>query len=222
MEQIYNNLATPPPSLTENRVTIRLDGALRPFGPVIDVVADTPIAAIAAVASMIDGFASHLRRGRYLLSDDNNQPVCGADLIRPVTSAWFQLAPESSGSGKGRGKAVLGLTLLGLSFIPGVQQGLTGSFTTLGQHIGGTQTATAFGQFGSQLLGRSGALLLLAGAADMIAPQDQTIAGQLRSSSITPPAVSGQGAAMPLIYGETIIHHPIIISSGLSIETETH
>jgi hypothetical protein len=56
----------------------------------------------------------------------------------------------------------------------------------------------------------------------MLAPQDHAIAGQLRSSSITPPAVTGQGAAMPLVYGQTIIHHPIIISSGLSIETETH
>ncbi|MDC1115263.1 hypothetical protein OAT37_00765 [Alphaproteobacteria bacterium] len=223
METIYNNVVASP----RNRITVHLHGALSQFGAAIDVIADTPIAAIAAVASLIDGFASHLRQGQYVVSDAHDQLICGADLIRPFKLVSdgvlsMRITPEATGSANGRGKAVLGLTLLGLSFIPGVQQGLTASFSALGQNIGGAQTATAFGQFGSQLLGRSGALLLLGGAADMLAPQDHTIAGQLRSSSITPPAVTGQGAAMPLVYGQTIIHHPIIISSGLSIETETH
>lgn len=217
METLHNDMVTPP----TDRLTVALDGRLKQFGTAIEVAAKTPIAAISAVANMVDGFAIHLRQGRYQLTDANDQQISGADLIKPSPTRLIRLSPELSGSAQGRGKAVLGLTLLGLSFIPGVQQGLAGGFTAVGQQIGGAQTAAAFGQFGSQLLGRTGALLLLAGAAEILSPQDHAIAGQLKSSSITPPNVTGQGAAMPLAYGEAVIHHPIIISSGLSIETET-
>lgn len=217
MEAVYNNLATAP----KNRLTVQLNGALSQFGNRIEVMASTPISAISAVASLIDEFAGYLRKGRYLLTDADNQQICGPDLIRPVATSLIKLTPEPTGSARGRGKALLGLTLLGLSYIPGVQQGVAAGFSSLGQNLGGAQASAALGQFGNQLLGRSGALLLLAGAAEMLSPQDNTITGRLRSSSITPPVVTGQGAAMPMVYGKTIIHHPIIISSGLSIETET-
>ena len=217
MEQIYHHMATP----QERDITLQFQGNLQRFGHGISVVAATPMAAISAASVLIDGFGAVLRRGRYMLYDDAGRAIKGADLARPCASPRLILTPEYSGGNRGKGKALLGLTLLGLSFVPGASQGLSQSFTSLGQSLGGAKAGAAFGSFGGQLLGRSGALLLLAGAAEMLAPQDQGTAGRLPSHSLAPPQVTGQGAPMPLAYGTITIHRPTIISSGLSIETET-
>jgi predicted phage tail protein len=219
MEKVHHNMVA---SSTRD-ITVKLEGELRQFGDDFVVVAATPIAAISAVSALVDGFSSVLRRGRYLLHDGKGKPVLGAALIQPWSDSnpALVLTPEYAGSANGKGKALLGLTLLGLSFVPGASQGLTQGFTSFGQSLGGAEVGAAFGRFGGQLLGRSGALLMLSGAAEMLSPQDHAIAGRLPSRGLAPPQVAGQGAAMPLVYGRATVHHPIIISSGLSIETET-
>jgi predicted phage tail protein len=217
MEQVHHNMVAPSPC----DITIRLEGELQQFGNRFTVFAATPIAAISALSALLDGFALMLRRGRYELHDGQGKPVRGSALIQPLADPDLVLTPEYSGSANGKGKALLGLTLLGLSFVPGASQGLSQGFSSFGQSLGGAEVGAAFGRFGGQLLGRSGALLMLSGAAEMLSPQDHAIAGRLPSRGLAPPQVAGQGAAIPLVYGRATVHHPIIISSGLSIETET-
>ena len=205
------------------KVRVDLTGALAEFGDQCQVMAATPAAAISAVATMQPAIATALRRGRYYLYDattPDTPPLMASVLASPLTTQHLRLVPEIAGANRGRGKALLGLTLLGLSFVPGVNQAVGSGFARVGQSLGSDALATTLGEFGSQLLGRSGALLMLSGAVEMLAPQDRNEAGNLTSASLTPPRVTGQGAAIPLVYGETTIQQPIIISSGLHIESE--
>ena len=223
MAQIHNTMATAPfrpDALTTKRVRVELGGALSRFAAACEVMAATPAAAVSAVATLLPEVGTALRRGRYYLYA-GDRVVEAAALASPLTSVELCLVPDVAGSGKGRGKALLGLTLLGLSFVPGVNQAIGSGFATAGQSFGASSaTSAALGQFGSQLLGRTGALLMLAGAADMLVPQHRSEAGALTSAAITPPSVVGQGAAIPLVYGKTIVDQPIIISSGLTVDSE--
>ena len=204
-------------------IPVRVDllGRLAECGDHCQVMAATPAAAMSAAASIMPNLGVALRRGRYYLyAAGSDTPLAASVLASPLTTSHLRIVPEIAGAARGRGKALLGLTLLGLSFVPGVNQAIGSGFASVGQAVGGSGAASALGQFGSQLLGRSGALLMLAGATEMLAPQDRGEAGALTSASLTPPAVTGPGAAIPLVYGETIIHQPIIISSGLSVDSE--
>ena len=233
MAEIHHHLATPPKPLTASQVKpvcVKLQGRLAEFAHneagVCHVMAATPTAAVSAVASLLPKVATALRHGRYYLyAEAGGRPkmLSAAVLASPLPEdiSTLTLIPEVAGSGRGRGKALLGLTLLGLSFIPGVNHAIGSGFASVGQSFGANATTTAaLGQFGSQLLGRTGALLMLAGATEMLAPQHRSEAGALTSAALTPPSVVGQGAAIPLVYGKTIVDQPIIISSGLSVETE--
>lgn len=215
MAEIHHHVATP------RTCEVRLSGSLSRFGTTFKVMAATPVGAVSAVCALCEGLSGALRRGRYFLVDESSPEkptLSGAALARPLACDRLLLVPELSGGSRGRGKALIGLTLLGLSFVPGANQAVSGGFTSFGQSVGGAETAAAFGRFGSQLLGRSGALLMLAGAAEMTSPQHHVNTGTLRSSSLSPPAAAGQGAAIPLVYGQAVVHHPTVISSGLSIE----
>ena len=164
-----------------------------------------------------------LRQGRFELRAGQAQistttPVSAEQLIAPIKASHLHLWPAPSGASRGRGKAVLGLTLLGLSFVPGVNAGIAQSFAGVGQSIGGSAAAASFQQFGSQLLGRAGSLLLLSGLSEAISPQVASPAGAVPSASLPAPQIAGQGAAVPMIYGHVRVTQPVVISSGLDVD----
>ena len=224
MEQIHPNMATLPSVTNEPQaIKIFLHGKLRAFAPSITLIARDAVQALSGIASQHEGFAKTLRCGRYTLiagSLARGKALTGADLIRPLPANKLHLVPAVRGAGKGRGKAVLGLTLLGLSFVPGANAAIGGAFSSVGAGVGTAATEASFQQFGSQLLGRAGGLLLLAGAAEMLSPQVSQPAGSLPSSAQATPETSGQGAPIPLVYGNARIVAPIVISSGLDVENQ--
>ncbi|XDZ66206.1 hypothetical protein AB8880_02095 [Alphaproteobacteria bacterium LSUCC0684] len=186
-------------------------------------MAKDPLQAVAGIAAQCPGFAETLRIGRFHLRTENKRHgklLAGAALLAPLECRDLHLVPVVAGSARGRGKAVLGLTLLGLSFIPGANGFMGSAFGQVGQSLISPQAGTAFQHFGSALLGRAGGLLMLSGAAEMLSPQASSPAGVLPSAAISVPDVSGQGAPIPLVYGNARLTRPVVISSGLSVITE--
>lgn len=219
-------------------IKLHLHGDLRRFGTFFELVIARPIEAISALSAQIDGFDTALRNGRYHLWTGDSDPQSnngqsnnqgdGAsnrllntiNLYEPVGHSSLHLAPVIGGSGKGDGKMLLGLTLLGLSFVPGVQAGIAGAFGQAGNAVGGAKAGELAGMFGSRLLGGAATWLILSGASDALAPQPRHPAGQTQSAAIGASAPVGEGAPIPLVYGKVRITAPPIVSAGLRVQTE--
>jgi predicted phage tail protein len=129
----------------------------------------------------------------------------------------LHLSPIRAGRGRGEGKMLLGLTLLGLSFVPGVQSGLAGGLSGIGEGIAGAGGAELGGLLGSRLLGGAGAWLMLSGASEALAPQARRPAGA-PSTAVAPQTPTGEGAAIPLVYGTARVEAPPVVSAGLSVK----
>jgi len=200
-------------------ITLHLHGALAKFGPRLRFRLDRPRAVIAAAAVQRPGLEVALRRGRFSLAiGAGRQPLAGDQLDDVLADMReLHLAPLRVGSGRGEGKMLLGLTLLGLSFVPGVQSGLVSGLSGLGEGLAGAGGAEIGGFLGSRLLGGAGAWLLLSGASEALAPQARRPAGAA-SSSVAPQAPTGEGAAIPLVYGTARLEAPPVVSAGLTVK----
>ena len=192
---------------------LHLHGALAGFGPRLGFRLDRPREIVAAAAAQSDGLEAALRRGRFILAAGGQRRRLGGDEIDlPLAEREIHLMPHRGGSGRGEGKMLLGLTLLGLSFVPGVQAGIGNGLAAAG--IGGGEAA---GLLGGRLLGGAGAWLLLSGASEALAPQTQRQPA-LASTEVSPPPPHGEGAAIPLAYGTVRIISPPVVSAGLSVK----
>ena len=199
-------------------VTITPHGRLAEVAEAITVEAHDAMQAVTALVRNFPKAEMILRQGKFRLNAEGMGDLSGSALMMPITADRLDLIPQISGGAKGRGKAILGLTLIGLSFVPGVNAGIGQGFAAAGGAIG-PSAATAFQSFGTSLLGRAGGLLLLSGLAEMNAPQVASPAGQLPSASLPVPNVDGQGAAIPLAYGEARVVQPVLISSAFHVDT---
>lgn len=210
--------------------TLHLHGALRRFGPKLDFRLETPQvtprakpratpqAIVGAAASQLPGLAAILRRGRFeLTAGPARRPIGGAMIDLAFAEADLHLSPVRGGAARGEGKMLLGLTLLGLSFVPGVQAGITSGLSGFGEGLAGAAGAEFGGMLGSRLLGGTGALLLLSGASEALSPQARHQAGQA-STGMSPGEPTGEGAAIPLVYGTVRLAAPPVVSAGLSVE----
>lgn len=203
--------------------TIYLHGALAQFGRLFKLHIDSPHEAISALENQCDGFAAAIRQGRFSIATglaDRLTPLDGANMFAPFAEPDLHIWPEIAGHGKGDGKMLLGLTLLGLSFIPGVQAGIGSQFSRLGTTLGGAGVGEAAGFFGSKLLGGAATWLILSSASDSLAPQIHAPAGTVESDVIAASASSAEGTPIPLIYGMVRVTQPPVISAGLSVAIE--
>ena len=189
-----------------------LHGALADFGPCFGLRLDRPREIVAAAAAQSEGLETALRRGRFVLAAGPGwRRLGGEEIDRPLAERELHLMPHRGGSGRGEGKMLLGLTLLGLSFVPGVQAGLGSGLAELGAGEAGSL-------LGSRLLGGAGAWLLMSGASEALAPQVQRPPALAASSDVAPPVPSGEGAAIPLAYGTVRVVAPPVVSAGLSVQ----
>ena len=199
-------------------VTLHLHGALSNCGPSMAFRLDRPSAIIAAAAAQCRPLESALRRGSFVLvAGATGKAIGGGELDRPVAVDERHLMPARHGAARGEGKMLLGLTLLGLSFVPGVQAGITGGLSALGEGLAGAGGAEFGGMLGSRLLGGAAAWLILSGASDALSPQVRRPAGDA-STGVAPSAPTGEGAAIPLVYGTVRMTAPPIVSAGLSVQ----
>ncbi|MCE2517635.1 MAG: hypothetical protein J4F41_07360 [Alphaproteobacteria bacterium] len=212
MAEIYRRLG----AASAPRVTIIPHGRLAELSPPLTIAAHDVVQAITGFVLQVKGANAVLRHGRFMVKA-GGRVLTGDDLVAPLASPRLHLIPVPDGAARGRGKAVLGLTLLGLSFVPGVNAGVGAAFGNAGQAFGAT-AAASFQQFGTQVLGRAGALVLLSGLAEVVSPQAAAPAGELPSASLSLPSISGQGAAIPLVYGQARISQPVVVSSGITVD----
>lgn len=200
------------------QVTLYFHGALARHGPRMAFRLDSPSAIIAAAVAQRPRLESALRRGSFVLGAGAARRVIGGgELDRPIAETELHLMPARAGAARGEGKMLLGLTLLGLSFVPGVQAGITGGLSSLGEGIAGAGGADIGGMLGSRLLGGAAAWLILSGASEALSPQVRRPAGDA-STGVAPSEPTGEGAAIPLVYGTVRMTAPPIVSAGLSVQ----
>ena len=109
--------------------------------------------------------------------------------------------------GANSGKAVFGLTLLGLSFVPG-------GAVAAQANAGISQNITR------HLIGSAASFALQHAVAEQVSPQHYSSAGTEVSSQVQAPSGSAQGGVVPLIYGQVLLEALPVISSSLIVETQ--
>ena len=178
-----------------------------------------PADMVQALAAQHPRFQQMMVRGRYhLVAGPLSRPISlsGPSLYAPCRARTYHLYPAIAGAVKGRGKLVLGLTLLGLSFVPGVSASL-GQFGT--SATGSAQFGASFASIGNQLLARTGQYLMAQGALKSISPPRFAQTDHQPASLAALASSQQEGLTIPLIYGEVRVEAPLFIETGLHIET---
>ena len=178
-------------------------------------------AAITALCAQRHNLASDLANTRLKLiagDRDTGTPLNGIACFQPLTAKKLHVEPVITGAGKQDGKMVLGLTLIGLSFIPGLNGAIASQFANIGAHAG-PQLASASGFLGQHILGSAGIFLMQSALSAPLPPYRPSPAGIDPPGDITAPTSQSEGAPIPLIYGQVTITNPPIISSTLIVET---
>jgi len=187
------------------------DDSLSP--PMAEIGFDVPTIAnaIHGLASQHDSFYRQLAGAQISLVDlDRPQPegVLGlADLCVPRQYGRIALTHVIAGRARNQGKMILGLSLLGLSFLPGAPLASAGS--------AGAQASLA-----RQLVGSAASFVLQNALSEQLSPQQYSPAGQNPSDIVQAPTGSRQGAIVPLVYGQVRLSDLPIISSSLTIDTQ--
>lgn len=188
-----------------NLVTVKFMGELGElFGTEHQLDVVTPVDVIRAIGIQNDDFIRYLNESSEkgivyrLYTMDYPEGLGDDDLDYPIKDELV-IIPTIQGEGGGFGKVVLGATLIGAAF-------LTGGVSLLGLAVSGST------------MGLLGAALILSGVSQMLAPDPQKEKTKKeRESKIIGNAgdVSAQGRSVPLLYGETMVTDPYIISSGI-------
>lgn len=206
-----------------NSITIFLHGSLRRFTPRAVLQAGSAQQALHGLCMQIPEFETTLsqlqiklisgpkRTGRYLN---------GAACFAPLTHRHLHVLPVVRGHGRDSGKIALGMTLVGLSFVPGLSGSIAARFAQTGTRFGGEPLGQLGHFLGSQLLGGAGAYLMQAGLSEQLGSQQKSPAGQNPSALISSPSSTAEGQPIPLIYGQVRVTAPPVISSSLIVETE--
>ena len=203
--------------MEERFVTVKLLGELgRKFGREYRFLVRNPRDVISALSRQVDGFKEYL-----CMAHENN---VGFKLITKepegidyehVTMSCDRLviAPMIAGSGGATGKILLGVALVGLSFV---------SFGA-GTVAAGMGAAFAGGSAGivSTAIFGIGLSMIATGIGAMLTPQVKTPSGDSgkkesfmfdRAAELTT-----QGFPVPLVYGEYLAGAPLVISSAIGI-----
>lgn len=193
--------------------TIRLSGVLgRKFGRIHRLAVDTPAEAIRALCTTKPGFRAELETpGNCYRVLVGKEPVTDAERelhMQHSPAADYTFAPTVQGSKNALGQILVGVALIGLSFIPGVNV-LAG-----GAAIGGWGAAIAGMAF------NVGVALVIGGVAQMLTPMPKS--GNSDRPENKPNTqfngavnTQAQGNPVPLAYGE-LITGSAVVSAGLS------
>jgi len=204
-------------------IKVFLHGPLRLFSGPITLQAGSAQQAIHGICVQLPDLAEKISEMRLkLISGSRKKGVLlnGTACFAPLAHRHLHLVPVVSGRGRDRGKIALGMTLVGLSFVPGLSGGIAARFAEAGTQFGGAQLGQLGHFLGGQLLGSAGAFMMQAGLSEQLGAQQKSPAGSNPSELINSPTSTPEGQAIPLIYGQVRLKSPAIISSSLMVETE--
>ena len=203
--------------MEERFVTVKLLGELgRKFGREYRFLVRNPRDIISALSRQVDGFKEYL-----CTAHENNvgfklvtkEPE-GIDYEHVTMSCdRLVIAPMIAGSGGGAGKILLGVALVGLSFVSfgagTVAAGMGAAFA------GGSAGIVSTAMFGI------GLSMIASGIGAMLTPQVKAPKGDTskkesfmfdRAAELTT-----QGFPVPLIYGEYLAGAPLVVSSAIGL-----
>ena len=133
------------------------------------------------------------------------------ELTHPIGQSDLHFVPVITGAGGNTGKILLGATLIGASFIPGLQTAFIGTFGLTSP----IQLSTISGTVGGLLAlqGVSNMLFPLPEMPDISNEQDPRISFSFSGIQNT----SRAGTPVPVVYGE-IFTGSVVISAGVDTE----
>ena len=200
---------------------VRLYGTLAKFVGERVLEADINSAAEAVRFLLVNfpGVEKHMSVRYYMVSADNLELV-EEELHYPIGGSDIQVIPVVGGAGRGAGKIILGVALIGIAIATG------GAGFGLGGSVGfGTLSGATFWTNAAAFGGNLGIALVLGGVADAITPIPKT------PESVQDPQntfsfsgiqnVSRAGVAVPVLYGQ-VLTGSVVISAGIdTVQVET-
>jgi predicted phage tail protein len=207
--------------------TVHLHGALRKrYGKSFELDVASAQEAAQALGYMVPGFQRDIVDGtfRVIVGPKKTGYHLGPEEVRLNLgkAETIHVVPVVRGSKRsGVGKIILGIALIGLAFVPGVNMVVAGVATSAATAMGATATAASL--FGSTLLFKAGAMLALGGVAQALAGTPKMNYGSIdrdRQQSFIfngPVNTSAQGGVVPVVIGRMMVGS-IVISGGISPE----
>jgi len=187
-----------------SKLSLYLHGRLKTFGGPYQVFACHAAEAISALSQQIAGFEATIAKGKYQLISGaykSGKILKGLDCYQPLQAKNLHIVPIIAGAASRQQQALLGLSLLGLSFVPGLS-GVAGA------------------RAGSQLLGQAGGVLMLRALQSASFGTSRHSAQSVQSDIISAPSNVSEGKTVPLLYGRRFVQSPPIIFSSLTVEIE--
>ncbi|NJL06971.1 MAG: tail assembly protein [Methylacidiphilales bacterium] len=193
---------------------VYLHGALgERFGRCVSIDVDTPIDAVRALSYLLPGFRQAIRDGHYriirgakrvanALAQDQLSMVLGR-------AKNLHIVPVAAGrGGRGVGKVLAGIALVGLAFVAPMALGVGMSASAIG--VSGFMT---FGQIAG-----IGIAMTVGGVAQMLTkpvPTDSVSSSTSQSYMFSGGLnVTTQGGPVPVVYGEFTVGS-VLVSAGL-------
>lgn len=193
---------------------------------------NTPSEAIRALCHMVPNFNTEIRKGYYrvvrgpLIKKSKDGIDLDKLLLGMGKHTELHIIPVPLAAKKGGfGKIILGVAMIGLSFVPGLQGTLSFGLSGLGPGTFGPAgpVASILGKAAVSGIRSLGTSLLFSGASSLLTPQvkNNYQTGQVdqRASFLFDGAVNvaEQGGPIPIVYG-TYRVGSVVVGSGLDVE----
>lgn len=177
-----------------------------------DLAIDSPIEAIRALCALVPNFKEEFQKGSYFiyLGNADNKFNLDEETVKIKSNLPINIVPEvAGGKEKGLGKVLLGIAMIGVAFIPGLNAAVFGSLAGFAGSAGASiGTITAIANVSAATTFMAGLSMALGGAAQMMAPK----VGASKESNLfngVPDSVT-EGTPVPIVYGEYLaIGYPV-------------
>lgn len=191
--------------MNQRLVDVRLYGHLRKFGKVFRLAVLTPAEGVRALCCILPGFRQHVAdNGSYRVVVGKHPVMEDKELGYPVGPQSISIVPVVAGAAKGLGKVLVGVALIGLSFVPGMQALAWGKITAAG---------IAMNLGTSLVLGGISQMLTKTAAASTSTERPENLPSYIFNGPIN---TTGQGNPVPILYGRMRVGSQVI-STGLSV-----
>lgn len=167
----------------------------------------SPNEAVRCLCLMVPGFKNTFKEGAYYLYVANDKDIFNIDEdnVRMSVPGDIHIMPEIVGSKKkGLGKALFGIALIGLAFVPGVNLAIASAAYGITGSVGATFAAA--GLIHSALV-TVGLGLALGGASALLSPKVKASSDEDKNQSFLfhgSDVNIDNGSCVPIIYGEVL------------------